>query len=147
MRKPRGTPEPQVFSLLYQWLVNPESYFQTVDSFARSLCTILILRIVASVLLSALSFKLYSSYDKWLSHFKHLLQGHVLELLEVVGLQIHFWKCWNCVKCHNWSCTTYGQRGQLQDWTSKLIPVTRAFTGIVSPEIYFAGLHPVSCAL
>lgn len=64
MSKPLGTPEPQVSSLLYQWLVNPESYFQIVDSSAWSFYTIFILQCVASISLSALSFKLYSFYDK-----------------------------------------------------------------------------------
>lgn len=64
MRKPLGTPEPQIFSLLYQWLVNPELYFQIGKSSAWSLCTIFILKSVVSISLSALSFKLHSSCNE-----------------------------------------------------------------------------------
>lgn len=64
MTKPLGSQEPQVFSLLYQWLMNPEACFQIADSTVWSLCTTFILEGGATNSLSALSVKEYSFYDK-----------------------------------------------------------------------------------
>lgn len=64
MTKTLETEEPQGFSLVYQWQMNPEMCFQIADSSARSLCTTFILKGGATDSLSALSVKLYSFYDK-----------------------------------------------------------------------------------